>query len=1203
MPLYLKEIEMENFKSFGGKLVVPLLPGFTAITGPNGSGKSNITDAILFVLGPRSSKEIRAGKLTDLIFNGGKKRKNPAKYCKVSLIFDNSDRKMPIDADEVRLTRVVKRAPIKGNKDNYYSYFYINGKPASFNDFTNLLTYARISGEKYNLVKQGDITSIIETSSVERRKIIDDIAGISNFDADIERAEKEKEQVEDNIKRINIILGEIDKQINSLKKDRDEAFRYRELQNELYSLKSKIALKKKMDIETQLSEIQKQIETYEKEKKKLEEKREEIANKYKEVQEELAKVEEKVATAGEGETSKIKKDIEFLRTEVIKIEEKINYFKTEIVDLSEEKKELEKSLQELLNNISKIEKNKTNISKEAESIKKELEEKEKELSEIKETISNSDKNALELSRELATLRDRYNEAQNELHSLNLEKDRVEKNLESIDTQIAEIEESKRTYEFELKDIEWQISEIKKEKKETKNKKEKLEKELFEKKRREAELSEQIKDLENILRSLQREYSQLKVESEAIESIEKGYNAAVREILAARDAGELKGIHGTVAELAKVDKKYELAIQIAGGQRLQAIIVENDEVASQAISYLKRKKIGRATFLPLNKMISGRPRGKALLAVRDEKALGFAIDLIDFKKDYYNAFWYVFGDTVVVEDIDTARRLMGGVRLVDLDGDLIESTGAMTGGKINKESISPLFSNFDRSKLDELSNKIREVTKNLDLTNEELAKIKDEIEKIEKNLKEFNLLVEESGKFEDLEIRRKEFEGKLKIINKKLEEINKEREEENQKMVQIEREIEKCIEEINKLNKLKEEKAKLLLKYTEKGLADRAKELETEVLALKEKIMKHDSEKDTISKQIEMLNERKNEINEKIKKIIDSIEEHKKNIEHLKEEYEKNKEKLETLIKAESQISSKVKEYVKKRDELYKKSVSYENELDKIATRIESYVDLISRANYRLPTLETALKELEEEIKRYGYETEEIKDLPDLETLNEKIKSIEENMRELEPVNMRALEEYDHQIKRKEKLEEDVKHLKEQKKKLVNLVKEITKKKKDRFYEVFEEINRNFKEIYSRLSEGGEAELVLENPDDPFNGGLTIKARPMGKKILNLNSLSGGEKTIASLSLIFALQNYDPSPFYVLDEVDMFLDSINAETVSRMIKENSNRAQFIVVTLRRPTLKEADHVYGVTMREDGISQMIGNVDIDSIREKVGAIPTP
>ena len=260
--LYLKEVQMENFKSFGKKLTVPFFPGFTAITGPNGSGKSNIADAILFVLGPRSSKVMRAGRLTDLIFNGGKKHKNPAKYCNVSLVFDNKERKMPVDNDEVVLTRTIKRAPLKNDPDNYYSRFYINNHAASYSDFVNLLVHARMSGDGYNIVKQGDVTSLIEMGSVDRRRIIDDIAGISNFDSDIKKAEKEEEEVDTNLERIRIILNEISSQIRQLKNDRDEAYRYKELKDKLYETKAKIAFKKKQDVETQIGEISKQIQSY-----------------------------------------------------------------------------------------------------------------------------------------------------------------------------------------------------------------------------------------------------------------------------------------------------------------------------------------------------------------------------------------------------------------------------------------------------------------------------------------------------------------------------------------------------------------------------------------------------------------------------------------------------------------------------------------------------------------------------------------------------------------------------------------------------------------------------------------------------------------------------------------------------------------------------------------------------------------------------
>jgi chromosome segregation protein len=273
MYLYLKEVQMENFKSFGKKLTVPFFPGFTAVTGPNGSGKSNIVDAILFVLGPKSSKVMRAGRLTDLIFNGGKKHKNPSKFCTVSLVFDNTSRKIPIESDEVVLTRTIKRAPLKNDPNNYYSYFYINDKAASQADFIDILTHARISGEGYNIVKQGDVTSLVEMGSVDRRRIIDDIAGISTFDADIKRAEKEKDEADSNLERIGIILNEISSQIKQLKNDRDAAFRYKELKDNLYETKAKIAYKKKQEVEKQIAEINQQIESYEKERSKYEDER------------------------------------------------------------------------------------------------------------------------------------------------------------------------------------------------------------------------------------------------------------------------------------------------------------------------------------------------------------------------------------------------------------------------------------------------------------------------------------------------------------------------------------------------------------------------------------------------------------------------------------------------------------------------------------------------------------------------------------------------------------------------------------------------------------------------------------------------------------------------------------------------------------------------------------------------------------------
>ena len=593
------------------------------------------------------------------------------------------------------------------------------------------------------------------------------------------------------------------------------------------------------------------------------------------------------------------------------------------------------------------------------------------------------------------------------------------------------------------------------------------------------------------------------------------------------------------------------------------------------------------------MASGKPRGKALMTIKDPSAHGFAIDLVKFNDEYQSAFWYVFGDTIVVDSLKDARRLMGGVRLVDLKGSLIEASGAMRGGSKSKTHLS--FSDIDRSKLEKVTQELNDAITSQDALSGELAELKKEVVELESNLRDFRTEADKEMQVKDLGVRRKEFEGKLEVIGKDLETKIREKEALDLRKQELISKIEEHAQRLDELNSIKEEKGKLLLKGTKKEQAQKARNLEEEVSKLNETILRHSSEKDALEKKIELLIERKEEISNGIESKEKEIEKHKNSIEELKQSRSNYRDELKALMAVEEQMTGKIKELSANRDKIYRETVSVENDLDRINTRIESYYDLISRAKYRLPTLEDAVRELDEELKLYNVEITGNK-MPNVESLKDSMKVIEESMRELEPVNMRALEEYEHQTERKTKLDEDVKHLKDQKKNLVELVKEITAKKKDRFYDVFDEINKNFEEAYARLSEGGEAELKLEDSENIFESGLTMKARPRGKKVLLLSALSGGEKSIASLAFIFAIQNYDPSPFYVLDEVDMFLDGVNTETVSRMIKQNALDSQFIMVSLRKIALKEANHIYGVTMRETGISEMIGNVDPSSVGAK-------
>ncbi|PNX47748.1 MAG: chromosome segregation protein SMC, partial [Thermoplasmata archaeon M9B1D] len=1071
--------------------------------------------------------------------------------------------------------------------------FYINEKSATFSDFVNVLSHSRMTSDGYNIVKQGDVTSLIEMGNIDRRRLIDDIAGISHFDNDIKNAEKEREEVDSNLERIRIILNEISNQIHQLKNDRDSAFRYKELKDQLYETKAKIALKKKQDVESQIAEVGKQIDSYEKEKDKLDNKSNELKKQHTEIQKELEEIEKKIADVGGDEVKELKEKIDLIRSEEIKVEERINYSNDEIKDIQKEEIELKTNLEKLEKEIEEYNNNKKNLDTQIEDKQKEFTEKDAGLSKIKEDIAQSDDKSMDLTHELAKMREEYNEKNTEIHELKLKRNRFTDKIEALELQIAEIQETKSTYEFELKDINWQFEESKKEGKEKSKKTLDFEKKLFDKKKQESELTEQLNDLENAIRRLQIEKSKLQAEFDAAQAVQGKYNQAVNKILKARNDGILTGVHGTVAELARVDKKFETAVEIAAGARMQSIVVDDDEVAAKAIKLLQKEKLGRATFLPINKMISGKPRGKALISIKDEKAHGFAIDLVNFKEEYRGAFWYVFGDTIIVDTLDDARRLMGGVRLVDLRGSLIEAGGAMIGGSTPNTHLS--FTSADRSKLEDVTKKLEETIASQENLTEKLTDLRREIIEIENNLGEIRTAGDKEIQVKDLEVRKKEFTGKLEVITNDLKEKVKEKEELEEKKKEVISKIEEYNKRLEELDKIKEEKGKILLKGTKKELAQEARSLEEEVTKLQETILTINSEKDALGKKIELLLEKKNEISTRIESKTIEIKDYKTSIEEFKSSRAKFRDELKALMNVEEQMTGKMKDLTTKRDGVYKKTITIENELDKINTRVESYYDLISRAKYRLPTLEAAIKEFEQELELYNVEIKEDK-LPNVESLKDSMKIIEESMRELEPVNMRALDEYEHQSERKNKLDEDVKHLKEQKKNLIKLVDGITDKKKERFFEVFNIINKNFKETYGQLSEGGEGELQIENEENIFESGLTIKARPRGKKILLLSALSGGEKSIASIAFIFAIQQWDPSPFYVLDEVDMFLDGVNAETVSRMVKQKALDSQFIMVTLRKVALKEANHVYGVTMKDTGVSEMIGNIDPETVSPK-------
>ncbi|MFQ6060443.1 MAG: ATP-binding protein, partial [Thermoplasmata archaeon] len=755
--MYLREIEMENFKSFRRKTTIPLLRGYTAVTGPNGSGKSNIADAVLFVLGPRSSRAIRAGRLTDLMFNGGKKG-GRAKYCRVSLTFDNEDRTIPIDSDLVKLTRFVKLSST--TQDGYYSYFYVNGKRSSLAEFDSLLAHARISADGYNIVQQGDVARIVAMGNVERRRILDSIAGITKFDDDIAKAEKKRQDVEDNLERISIILGEIRKQIRQLNRDRGSALKYKELKGRLDLAKAQMVYKKVEMIQAEINGTREQIGKFEVEKEKLLERREELNEELGQAQEKLESLENQIAEKGGEEAKELKKKMDQVRIDRARAEDAIESLTEENSKLNAEMKAIGEERKRIEKEISKLKCEKEEVEKELAEKEKTLKEMEKELSSLEESASKSDDKMIGIRKRVISLEKEADRIKESIHSLRLEDDILEERINRIQTEIAQIEEEIKTHEFELKDAQWQMKEIKDSTLDSKKSLGTLRSECESLRDRQRKLTQQACDLEEAIRSLTREYNNLKAEADAAASVQKGYNRAVMAILEGRDKGSLRGIFGTIAELCEVEDKYETAIKVAAGMKLQAIVVDTDHTGEKCINYLKRKGLGRAIFLPINKMLLGRPRGKAVLAHKD--SLGYAIDLIHFDEKFRNAFWYVLTDTIVVANLKEARKLMGGVRIATLEGELIEASGAMIGGTLQKNALR--FGAPSQKEISKVAEKLRRATGEADRISQELQQIAKEIQEKERKLKEAEEITESSQiKIGALKTKEKEFHSKVRYL--------------------------------------------------------------------------------------------------------------------------------------------------------------------------------------------------------------------------------------------------------------------------------------------------------------------------------------------------------------------------------------------------------------------------------------------------------
>ena len=1192
--MFLKQIEVENFKSFGKKMTIPMMNGFTAVTGPNGSGKSNISDAILFVLGPRSSKALRAERLTDLIFNGGNS-KQPATFTKVSLVFDNTDRMIPVDSDIVKLTRLVK---LSESGEGYNSYFYVNDRKSSLAEFDYLLSSARISAEGYNLVQQGDITRIVAMSTLDRRRILDDISGISKFDEEISKADVEKKATDENIDRITIIMAELDKQLKQLETEKAAAIKFIETRQQLTQAKSSMAYKKRDLAVSEIAAAKNQVESYGREIEALRQRKVDLSKLIIDQDANIAKLEAEIAAKGGQEFKELKERSDAAKIELARATDLISRSNDNINDIKQALLEKVEERKNVTAQIAAIGIKIKDMEGQIDRRKTDLALKNASLIEVSKKITASDSEVGALQKQLAELENSVKDKEEKGHALILEKERLEERGKRLASEMLTLQETKSNLEFEVKDLDWRIRELSKADKSSSGELKALQDAYFMKRNLESKLSKESNELEQAIKSITREYSLLKAELEAAESTAKGYNRAVRAILEARDKHEIKGIHGTIAELATVDPKYEVALNVAAGARMQSIIVDSDEVAATAIQFLKRNNLGRATFLPLTKMLDGNPRGKALLA--EKQAVGFAIDLIRYDAKYRPAFWYVFGDTVVVDSLDQARKLMGGVRLVTGSGELIEASGAMVGGTIEVNQLK--FGQSAKGKLEQLAEQMSKSMDHSASLDAQIKILRPEIAELEAKIRELNGSGSSNTiKIEGMDNNLKEARAKLAKAKDDLEAMGREKSAVDASITKLTADIEST-QRVTGEERMKRESArKRLMEIAPKELTDKLRLLQAELLTINTDLSKMTSERDTGSTEVSLYKKRLEELDAFDRDMMDKDRTIRAAVEEAKNKESKLRVDLAAMKKIEESMGNEMNTLRAKKDQSFKEKTRLEGERDTVQTKVETSGDFIVQLKAKQAATEASLKDLEAEIHQYNLPVK--RPLPAMDEIKSEITRCETTMSAMGNVNLKSIEDYEQKNARHIELKGEVKRLEDQRNDLIRLTDDLNEKKKVGLLKVYEGVNLNFKEVYAELSQGGAAELILENPEKPFEGGLIMKAKPRNGKVLRLEALSGGEKSLTALAFIFALQTWQPSPFYLLDEVDMFLDAVNADMVAQRVKKSSKTAQFVQISLRKVTLNKADHIIGVTKPEGGISNVIMRPNLGDIREVAEELKIP
>ncbi|MCU4926860.1 chromosome segregation protein SMC [Halobacteria archaeon AArc-dxtr1] len=1178
--MYIKALVLDGFKSFGRPTRIPFYEDFTVITGPNGSGKSNIIDAVLFALGLARTRGIRAEKLPDLIYNPGHEdgeRSGGTREASVEVVLDNADgtltRSQVVnaagsedvgDVDEIRIRRRIKETD-----DNYYSYYYLNDRSVNLSDIQDLLAQAGVTPEGYNVVMQGDVTEIINTTPYRRREIIDEIAGVAEFDAKKEDAFEELEVVQERIDEAELRIGEKRDRLEQLADERRTAMRYRRLRrekDEYEGYRKASELEEKREAREQAAEaVDELADELEERQRELDERQGRVVR----LEEDLEDLNAEIERKGEDEQLEIKSEIESIKGEISRLEDRIEASEEQIEAAEADRREAFVQLDRKQERVGELDDEIREAKLEKASIKAEIQEREAEREAVQEEIESVDTEYDEVKAELQDRKAALEEAKTEKNDHQREQDRL---LDEARRRSNAIEETEATIEAKretLPELDDERADLERELEKAETNRENIAAVVDDLKAEKRRLQSDLDEVDDEIQAKQQEYAEL--EANAGESGDSSFGRAVTTIL---NSG-IDKVHGAVAQLGSVPGEYATACETAAGGRLANVVVDDDVVGQQCIEYLKSRNAGRATFLPITKM---RERGLPS-APSDPGVVGFAYDLVEFDQEYAGIFSYVLGDTLVVEDIETARAYMGDYRMVTLDGDLVEKSGAMTGGSRKGSRYS--FSGGGEGQLERVAKRITDLQDEREELREELRGVEDRLEDArDRRTDAADEVRSIESEIEGIDDRREQTDAEIESLEAELEELREERESVDERMGELSEAIEATQAEIEAIETEIDE--------LEAELADsKIPELTAEIERIDEEIAERESRIDELDGRLNELGLEKQYAEDAIEDLHDDVEEaqnrkanHEERIAECEDEIAEKRESLEERREAVAELEEELAELKDDRGDLREELSEARSARDQQQDRVNAVESKLENARERVSDLEWEIESLEAEVGEY-----DPADVPDHETVTQMIELLEADMEALEPVNMLAIDEYDEVRAALDQLEEGRDTLVEEADGIRDRIEQYETQKKATFMEAYEAIAAHFTEIFEQLSEGT-GTLQLENEEDPFEAGLAMKAQPGDKPIQRLDAMSGGEKSLTALAFIFAIQRHNPAPFYALDEIDAFLDAVNAERVGEMVDELAGDAQFVVVSHRTAMLDRSERAIGVTMQQDNVSAVTG-----------------